>query len=270
MTVIAQTDFVGADYNLNHLRTAWRRMAGTVTATTSADGFAAANAGTPRTDTAWRPTGTAPHSWTLTPGAATQISYVGIAVHDLGTQNATVSVQVDTGAGFATVAGATVSPEDDEAILFLIAPVSVDAVRLLISATDAAPTIGVISSGMVTEWPRPAVWTGLPITESERIRFADNQSDTGNWLGRTKTADGLEFKVEVNNLPESFRQGEFKEFRAHTNGEGATFFLALRSADYPDEVAYCWTNSAVRMQRQRPNRRISGSVSIDCRGYRKP
>jgi hypothetical protein len=71
-------------------------------------------------------------------------------------------------------------------------------------------------------------------------------------------------------LPESWRQGEFKAFKAHANGEVATFFLAHRSADYPDELAYAWLTATATMSRTIPKRSISGSVSLSCRGYRKP
>lgn len=268
MTVVVETDFVGTEYNLNHPRVGWRRMAGTVTASTAADGFAASNAGTPRTDTAWRPTA-ATATWTLTPDAPDVISYIGIAGHDLGTQNATLSLQIDTGTGFTTVPGCTVSPEDDDPVMFLFEPVAVDAVRINITAADAAPTVAVIAAGDVTEWPRYAQWTGQPITEGDDISFANNQSDTGNWLGRTKTSNGLAFSVQVAHLPESWRQDEFKAFKAHANGEIATFFIAHRSWDYPDEVAYAWLTDLATMSRDIPNRRASGAVTLNCRGYRK-
>ena len=269
MTVRIQTGFTGDEYDLNHPRIGWRRMSGTITASSSADGFNGANAGTPRTDTAWRPTGSPTHIWSLTPASAQVISYAGIAVHDLGTQNATVALQINTGAGFATVAGTSFAPVDDEPILYLIDPVSVTAARIVITATDAPPTIGVIAIGEVTEWPRKAVWTGTPITEGDDISFADNQSDTGNWLGRTKKANGLEFGMQVNNLTETWRQTEFKEFKAHANGETATFFVAPRPGSYPDELAYAWVTDLARMSREIPNKNVSGTVNLQCRGYRK-
>lgn len=268
MTVVIETDFVGIDYNLNHPRIAWRRAGGAVTASSSADGFAAVNAGTPRTDTAWRPTG-ATGTWTITPASSDGVSYLGVAGHDFGTQAATVKVQVDIGAGFVDVPGCEVSPDDNEPLLFLFEARDCDAVRLSITAADAPPTVAVIAAGLVSEWPRFATWIGTPITESEQISFANNSSDTGNWLGRTKTADGLSFDVQIDNLPESYRQGEFKEFKAHANGDVATFFVATRPYDYPDEVSYAWVTDTLRMSREIPNRRVSGSVRMQCRGYRK-
>lgn len=269
MTVVIETGFTGDVYPMTHPRVGWRRMSGTVTASSSVDGFNAANAGTPRTDTAWRPTGVPNHIWTLTPASATVISYVGIAAHDLGTQNATVSLQINTGAGFVTVAGTSVSPADDDPVLWLIDPVSVTAARVVITATDAPPTIAVIAMGEVTEYPRLATWTGQPITEGDDIRFTNNMSDTGNWLGRTKVSDGLTFSLDVDNLSETWRQTEFKEFKAHANGEVATFFAAHRPFDYPNEVAYAWLEETARMDRALPNKRVSGSISLRCRGYRK-
>lgn len=271
MAVVIETGFTGITYDLTHLRIGWRRITGTATASSAAAGFAASNANTVRTDSAWR-SDSLPGSaatWTLTFDADADVSYVGIAGHDLGTQNATVEIEVSDGlGGWDAVAGSSVSPVNDDVILWLFDTVNTDAIRLTISVADDDPTIAVVSAGAVTEWPRRAVWTGTPITESDTVTFVNNLSDTGNWLGRTRTQTGQEFSVQVNNLPETWRVGELPDFKAHANGEDATFFIALRPGDDPNELAYAWSTDTVMATRDRNNRPISGSITLKCMGHK--
>lgn len=270
MSCVLETGFVGNTYNTDHPRTCHRRAAGTATATTEASGFSASFANSTRLDNFWRPT-VLPATWTLALSANETVSYVGIAAHDLGTQNASIKVEykLDTGAWTELAFGGDHEPDDDSAILFLFDELVVSQVRVTVVSADAVPTIGVIATGLADEWPRKCVWTGTPITEGDKISFANNSSDTGVLIGRTRVSDGLQFQVVINNLSEDWRTSTFKEFKAYANGEGAAFFVALRPGDYPDEVAYAWANDVVRMSRDAPNRRISGSVNLDLMGYRQ-
>lgn len=271
MSVYIQDEFFGYTYDLDHLRIAHDRVSGTVSSSTETAGYADGNAATVRVDSAWRPTAL-PANWSTVLSSATTLSYVGIAAHDLGTQGASITIQTTTDGGstWDTVTGlSALTPDDDSAILCLFEPVSADGYRVIINSADAVPTIAVIAAGDVMEWPRPCVWTGTPITEGDQISFANNQSETGAWLGRTRVSDGLRFQVQVSNLSEDFRAGDFKAFKAYANGENAAFFIALRPGYYPDEVAYAVSSDVVRMSRDQPNRRISGSVTMNLSGYRQ-
>lgn len=272
MSVYIQTGFNGLTEDLNHPRIAFnRRREGTGTGSTEAAGFDAVNAGTVRLDTAWRPTAV-PATWTNIFLNPRNVQYVGIAGHDLGTQNASIAIQttVDGGSTWDTVAGlGAITPEDDSAILCLFDTVNADGYRVAINSADDNPTIATIAGGAVQEWPRKAVWTGTPITEGDKISFSNNTSETGVLTGRTRVSDGLEFQVTVNNLSEAFRTGDFKEFKAYANGEDAAFFIAHRPLDYQDEVAYAWATETVRMTRETPNHRVSGSVTLNLMGHRQ-
>lgn len=272
MSVYIQTGFTGLAYDLNHPRIAYRRRGATnAVASTEASGFAALNAANVRVDSAWRPTAL-PANWSIIFNTPRRLSYVGIAAHDLGAQNADISIQTtsDAGSTWDTVAGlGNLTPADDSAILCLFEEETFDGYRVLINSADSEPTIASIAGGPVMEWPQKSVWTGTPITEGDRITFADNMSDTGLLVGRTVVSDGLEFQVQIDNLSEAFRTGDFAAFKAYANGEDALFFIATRSEDYPNEVAYAWSSSLVRMSRDRPNKQISGSVTLDLMGYRQ-
>jgi len=269
MGVVIATGFTGTDYDLKHGRVCynwWRD--GTVTATTAAAGFAAVNALPPRTDSAWQPTAI-PATWTLTYPTARDVSFVGIAKHDLGTQNATIAIEYLVGSTWTAFPGAgALEPVDDTPILLLTALTEVDGMRVRITNADDEPTISIIMAGLADEWPRPFVWTGQPITEGDRIGFENTIAVTGNWLGRSVVSDGLQFGVGMNHVTEAWRQTDLKAFKAYANGEDAAFFIALRPLDYPDELAYAWATNVVTATRAMPNKRISTSVSMQLQGLR--
>lgn len=269
MPVVIQTGFVGIGPDLTYPRIGWEKATGTVATTNAAEaGFNGNNANTPLTYTAWQPSAV-PSAWRLTFASARAISYVGIAVHNAGTKGATLTLQKRVGGVWSSWGGGTaISPTTDDAILFLLMPESVEGIG--IEVTGAVCRIGVIAGGTVMEWPRKARWTGLPITESRVFDYETNESNTGNWLGRTLKASGLEFQVQIENLPETFRTGDFKAFAAHANTGDATFFIAPRPLGYLDEVAYAWSPGRVNMERAIPNKTVSGAVSLDLIGYRAP
>ena len=265
MTVLIETDFVGVDHNLTHGRICYRRAPGTITTSSAAAGFPAVNAGTLRTDSAWRPTAL-PATWRLNCDPDEDVSYIGIAKHNLGSLNAVFSLQYASGAGDVTFPGMTdISVDNDKPILLLCNTRSVESVRILITSADAMPTIAVISAGVAMEMPRPFVWTGQPITEGEQVAFEDTRSQTGNWLGRSVQSTGLQFSLTMQNASEYWRKTTWQDFKAWANGEGAAFFVAARPC-YPEEVAYAWMNDTARASRGRPNKTNSTELTLNCQG----
>jgi len=269
MAVIIATGFTGTTYPMKNGRICWNwYQDGTPAATGSATGFPASNALPVRTDNAWRPDA-ATGTWTLDYPSARNVSFIGIAKHDLGTQNTTISIEYSSGGAWQAFAGASaISPADDAPILFLAPVTSVDGVRVVISAADAAPTISVIMVGLADEWPRPFVWTGQPITEGDRITFDNTIAVTGNWLGRSRVSDGLQFDVTMQHASEAWRQTTLKDFKSYANGADAAFFIALRPDDYPEEVAYAWATGVVRAAREMSNNALSTTVSMTLQGLR--
>lgn len=274
MSVFIETGFTGDTYPLTHGRVCWNwHNNGTISASTEASGFPAENAMPPRTDSAWRPTslpGSAAY-WINNYTSSREVGFIGIAKHDLGTQNATIQVQYKAvGAGsFTNYTGlGSVQPEDDSPLLFLVDPDLVDGIGINISAADGNPTIGVIMAGVADEWPRKFTWTGFPITEGDRRTFRNNISQTGNWLGRSVQDDGLQFELTMDYATEAWRQGDFQLFKAYANGEDAAFFIAPRPGTYPDEVAYAWATDVVTAERTMATTAASTSVTLRCQGLR--
>lgn len=264
MGVVIAPGFTGNTYPLKNPRIGWCRLSGTVAASTSAAGFAAANAATVRTDSFWRPTALAA-TWRLDAGSAQSVSYCGIAAHDLGSKGCTILVQSSTDDA-AWTTRATITPTDDSAILALFATVSARYWRLSISGSGGNPTLGVIQFGAVTEFPRPS--TFAPSMSFERTRtaaYSANITEGGQWVGRTRVRTMLTPKMTVDHLSETWIAAEWDPLAL--SAETAPFFIADRPADFPKSVAYAWAQSDLRAERNAPNAAIANSVTFDLTGF---
>lgn len=259
MTVV-----IGAGvFNLQLPRIGWHAQGGTVSASSAVAGFEAARAVTQQTADGWQPD-TMPATWELDAGESVGVNYCGIGAHDLGSTGATVFIEYDDG-GWQTVL--EVSPDDDGALFFLFPAIQAQEWRVRVTGSDA-PTLGHIRFGQVLTVPRMATYTGTPIDEGEQVRLRYQQSETGEFLGTVVEGNGLAFSMQLDHLPEAFRQTEWRAFKRWAEG-GNTFFIAPKPQAYPKEVAYARTSRAA-IERTIPNRNVAGSITLDCVGYFRP
>jgi hypothetical protein len=248
-------------------RIGWRAITGTISASTAASGFAASLAATAQTYSAWRATAL-PATWAIDAGSAQAVDYAAIGAHEIGSNGGTVFVEYLVGSTWTQAA--TVTPADDSAILFLFPEVSAQEWRIRITGTTA-PRVGNIRFGKVTTLPRLSTFApALPITEAEQFTYNVNVSATGEWLGRSVVAAGLQFSVQIEHVAETFAAGEWADFRVHCNEGDATFYIAPKPAAYPKEVAYAWPTETVRAERALPNKAISRTLDLQCGGYKRP
>ena len=166
MTVIIQPGYLGTEVALDHPRLCWRKQTGTIAWSSGPLGSGGLQAYDEDLISAWRPA-VVPADWQIDfPGTA-PISYVGIGAHTIGSSGATIKLQVFDGT-WQDIPGTEISPTDDEAILYLLAPQDMD--RLRVRMTVEIAEIGYILTGLATEIPRMAQFTGLPISESQQVR----------------------------------------------------------------------------------------------------
>lgn len=264
MSVVIASGFTGITYGLDFPRIGWRRLSGTVTASTSAAGFAAANAATARTDTFWKPTALAA-TWAVDFGTARDVSYCGIASHTLGSAGCTVQFQTWNGATWDTVASTT--PVDDGPIFFLCATRNVSQARLNITGGATMPIVGVVFFGAVTEWPRMATYA--PSVSMERAKvteYSTNTTEGGQWAGRSRVRRYTTPRMTVDHLPESWIASELDAFAAYA--EADPFFVADKPGSYPASVAYAWATGDIVPERSIPNADVSNSVTLEMIGFR--
>lgn len=268
MTAIIAPSHIGLNYPLDHPRICYHKPETTVTASSSAPGADPAWLNDGETWSVWK-SGGSTVTIDLTFSASTDISYIGIAAHNLDLTGSAVEVLIDTGSGFAASSVPDHTPQDDSAILFLFDPVTADAVRLSITGTSA-PEIAVAQAGLAMELPRRATYTGLPISESEQTTYRNNKSVRGGILTRTIQGAELSFDMQIANLSEEWRRGaDWQNFVDHVRNTGP-FFICPRAIRYPEDLAYAVATSRPRFERSTPNHRISGQFSLQCVGHKRP
>lgn len=221
--------------SLTHARILWDNLPGTITASSEADGRAAERAGQIDTASWWEPTA-APGWWQITYAQPQEVDSVGIAAHELDGTTVTVEGYV-SGSWVELI---EVAPTDRAALLLMFGRVTVDAIRITISA---ARRIGVIYTGLALVMPR-AGYAALGMVDLGReAELTSYISEGGQLLKRYIQRAGLSGECQWDNLPEDWYRRVFDSFAVRARTE--PFFLASRPQGYPTDCAYCWVDAPI-------------------------
>ena len=205
------------------------------------DGFAASNARATDTASWWWPEAGA--TLTMTLAGAAYIDCIGIAAHTIGGAGATITAQVQVAGSWQTVYPA-ITPTDDEAIMILFQEVLATAVRITLSASAR---IGVVYAGRALVMPQMVYGEATPLNVTMATEYQTNQSQTGQFLGRSIVANSRPVNVTWTHLREAWVREAFLPFILAARR--APFFAALRPQTQPEDVGYIWTGSDIRPER---------------------
>lgn len=235
----------GAAIPLSYPRIMWddvfRRA--TVTASSAATGFEAANAANGLTWDYWRPT-TSPAWLQAELSEAEEVDYALIAAHSLGSEAVSVKPQYYNGSSWVDLASEYL-PGTDRVLAFLFEPVISNKFRLYLSGSDNSPegfaAVGVAMMGKALAMQRGVVLNNTPITMSRRTQVFPQLSEGGQLLGRSIRREGVMGRID-------FRYLEHEWFRTNVEPfiESARinpFGWAWAPTDFPAEVALLWTPS---------------------------
>lgn len=233
-------------YSANNPVIGWNSATkrGTVTASTSADGYAAANAADASTTTFWRPTALTA-TWKITTPTAETFSYCGIASHSLGGTGCTVTVQLWSGASW--VDRGSVTPTDDSVIMFLFGEYETTQIRIRITGS-LAPSIGSVYFGQTLELPQRAYQGFTPIDLATNATFITNVTRGGQLAGRSVQFNGTSNSVNISGIEESWIRSNFVGFMDESLYR--PFFFAERPQDYPNALDYMMTTGPIQPQRE--------------------
>ena len=226
-------------YPMTHARILHTTLAGTVSASSQADGFPRGSAASPDTASWWMPTA-APGRWLLVFESAQTVDAIGIAAHTLA--GSTVQVEALSGT-WKTVA--TLEPADNGAILALFTPVVATAILVTISAIAR---IGVIYTGQALAMPRMG-YSSLGMADLNRqATLTSYISEGGQLLRRTIQRAGLKGAYEWRNIPEDWWRANGDAFALAARTE--PFFIAARPDGYASDCVYAWTDAPIIPSRQ--------------------
>lgn len=183
----------------------------------------------------WSPL-TLPGTWTLTPSGAETINSCCIGVHDLGTKNATLTVEYESAPAVWTTIIDSAVVVDDSPIMCIFAPVTGTAFRIVVDGASA-PSMATVRFGTLMEMPQPVYAGHEPLLLARQTVMRSNKSGSGETLGRTVQRTALSTSIGWTHLRADWVREYWAEFQLAL--EPHPFFLAWRPETFPLETGYC-------------------------------
>lgn len=245
MSVVITKNLVlseSVEYPLTHARIGYKKLSGTMTASSAAAGYDADYANNYLTYNFWKPEAL-PATLELTADSVSMANYIGIAAHEIGTSNCAVYAEYYDGSDWVTIEG--IAPIDDSPIMFIFDTVTSARFRIRV-AGSTAPRVGVVFVGMTLDMMRPIYGGHTPITMGRVTTLKNNRSETGQFLGRTVQRYGTKTSFDWKNLNPQWYRSEFDPFVEAARVQ--PFFIAWRPSKYPHEIGYVWTESDITPQ----------------------
>jgi hypothetical protein len=236
MTVILQSGYTPplSDMPLTHARIGhagnWYSGGTAAVSSTATDYFANAPL-TSLTYEKWRPT-SVPATWEYNHGSAVPVDYCAIAGHTLAGR--TFVIQYWNGSTWVSVTPST-TPADNSPIFCIFTAVSAQRWRINITA-GAVPDIAVVKFGRALQMPRPIFGGHAPIDFGRQTTFRQNESESGEFLSRTKVRVSLSTSFAWSNVEDTWVYQNWKTLQLALESE--PFFIAWRPAKY-GTVGYC-------------------------------
>lgn len=253
-------DSYSPQYPLNHARIGYEDVTDIYSATSG--GASADLAKTWQTYERWTPDAS-PATLTAT-FSETTIDYIGIGAHTLGVTDSLV-FEVQVSGSWVTIDPGVVEgmeAPDNEAIMLLMGSRSATGVRVTVTYSGEAPTIGKLSAGEALEMARPFYGGHSPIMLSRNTTRRPNVSERGEWLGTTLVRQGRQTGADWQHLKAAWYRQNFDPFVGHA--QRFPFFFAWNPLQFPDCVYATLTND---VQPSNMGIRALMSVSINIRGY---
>ena len=202
-------------------------------------------------------TGSGPSTIKLQLSTATEIDFVALGAHNLGTSSGgeTIDVSYATTIGGSLISLVTWAPSDDSAIMSLITPV-VAAEIILTFAVAGGLELGVVYAGKALEMPHGIYGGHAPILLRGKTKYQSTMSASGQFLGRNIIRQGIETNYAWRHLDPDWYRSTFNTFVQ--SARLTPFFLKWRPDTYPDEVAFGHTTADIK-----PNNMTGGSRLID-------
>lgn len=173
-----------------------------IATTTEESANPATNLSNPSTSLKWRGTTTGSNEYiTVTTTGLGTLNYVGVARHNWSTAGNTVSLEGDTGGGYATI-GSTFTPDDDGPLLMLFAASSsYTGLRIKIaSGGSVVPEAAAVYIGQILVLQRKLYVGHDPITMGRETNAVAALSESGEFLGRIILGQYSSSEIALQNL----------------------------------------------------------------------
>ena len=194
------------------------------------------------------------------------IDFIGIAAHNAGTHDGGVNISV----GYAsTVGGSVISldtmqfSDNNGALMILFSAVTAQEIIITFNAPTAGLELGVIYAGKALEMPHGIYGGHAPISLNGKTKYQSTMSDSGNFLGRSITRQGIEAGYSWRHLDADWYRDYFQPFAL--SARSLPFFLKWRPDSY-EETAFGYTTNDISPTNMSGGSRLI-DVSLNMRGH---
>lgn len=193
------------------------------------------------------------------------IDFVGIAAHNASTQDGGVDITVKyaatIGGGLTTLE--TIAFIDNGAVMILFDAVLAQEIAITFNATTLGLELGVIYAGIALEMQRPIYGGHNPIDLSAKTEFQSTNSETGQFLGRTVTSQGIETQFSWRHLTPDWYRLNFQPFVV--SAKRLPFFIKWRP-DLYETTAFGYTNTNISPSNMGGGHQLM-SVNFNMKGH---
>ena len=231
----------------------------TITTDSEAVGFDAANVADYFTWDFWKPSTGGTHYIEFQLAAAMPCDYVSVYAQDVHEQGGTVKLQYWNGAAF--VDAASFVPDNAAPIFLLFNEVISDRFRIEVTAANPA-LLGVAMFGKSMIVPHGLKQGFASPHNAQLYRDVTNESETGNFLGRSVRKEAVEFSFGTELLEYDWFISDWRPFLRHA--ERKPFFFKWSNTTYTNESVWCWLSN--RVSTPAFDDAHFSSIEIPCKG----
>lgn len=270
---------VTADVSLKHARIGWKNYVQAITASTQATGFPAAALLNSFTYEFWKPV-SLPATLDIDLGSSKTCDYLALGAHELGGCEIKLYYSL-SGATYVQVAVATL--QDNTDVMLLFTPQAARYWRIEIGMAEPVfvsdfvtgeysiweggagfASLAVLFLGEAMPMERMIYGGHTPGVFARETTYSDNESEGGQWLGRSIARQSLTESFSFKNLTPDWIRDTFEPFRTHA--ETQPFFALWRPLGFANECTFGRTMQDI--QPSNSGVRDFMSVSFVMRGYR--
>jgi hypothetical protein len=178
----------------------------------------------------------------------TEINYIAIAAHGLSGETILIQTSATEGGALTDVESITFT---DNSPIFITFPTRTIREVKITSTLIAASEIGVVYAGH------------SPLPLSQKTKYRNTMSDTGNFLGRTIVRQGLDGSFDWQYLDPDWYRTVFQPFVVAAR---TTPFFIQWNQQYPDEIIFGYSKNDIKPTNMGGGHSLM-SVSLSMRGH---
>ena len=231
----------------------------TITTDSEASGFSAANVSDYFTYDFWKPDTGGTHYIEFQLATASACDYFAMYAQDAHLQGGTVKLQYWDGVAF--IDAVSMVPSDGAPVFVLFTEISSDRFRLEVTAINPA-CVGVVMFGKAMPIPYGLKQGFASPHNAQLSRDVTNESETGNYIGRTIRKEAVPFSFGTELLQYDWFISDWRPFLRHA--ERKPFFFKWSNTTYTTESTWCWLSG--RVSTPSFDDAHFSSIEVPCKG----